>query len=109
MKKKKGIKVKASFRNRFIGSRPSALKSSEVTRFFLQSGNQPFTSRHVTSCRTHLLVWSVVSAPFLTESCVGEGNAFLSLSLLFFILGHFHVIDRRSRREEEEEKSAKKK
>ena len=41
---------------------------------------------------------------------IGEGNAFLSLSLLFFILGHFHVIDRRSRREEEEaEKSAKKK
>ena len=42
---------------------------------------------------------------------IGEGNAFLSLSLLFFILGHFHVIDRRSRREEEEEeeKSTKKK
>ena len=66
--------------------------------------------------RTHLPVWPVVLAPFLTESCVGErfwvekireGNVFLSFSLLFFSLGHFHVIDRRSRREEEE-KSAKK-
>ena len=43
--------------------------------------------------RTHLLVWPVVLAPFLTESCVGErfwvqkireGNGFLSFSLLFF-------------------------
>ena len=66
--------------------------------------------------RTHLLVWPVVLVPFLTESCVGErfwvekireGNVFLSFSLLFFSLGHFHIIDRRSRREEEE-KSAKK-
>ena len=106
-----------------VGSRPSALRSSEVTRFFLQSGNQRFRLRHVISCRTHLLVWPVVPATIFTESCVeeifwvkkiGEGNPFLSLSLFcfvlffFFFLGHFHVIDRRSRREEEEE-SAKKK
>ena len=43
--------------------------------------------------RTHLLVWPVVLAPFLTQSCVGErfwvekireGNGFSSFSLLFF-------------------------
>lgn len=80
-----------------LSDRPRLLGS------FYKSGNQRFRSRHVTFCRTHLMVWGrwVLLHHFVGKLC-GErflGRKKLEKRMRFclflcssFFLGHFHVI-----------------
>ena len=80
-----------------LSDRPRLLGS------FYKSGNQRFRSRHVTFCRTHLMVWGrwVLLHHFCRKAVWGEilGLKKLEKRMRFclflcssFFLGHFHVI-----------------